>query len=61
MKIPDNEMNVLYDWSTIELERIEKEYPDVQGAMGGSSASKERKAHFKEYNRRLDVLKEKYN
>ena len=60
MKIPENEMNFLYDWSTDELERIEKTFPDVQGALGGSACSKERKAHFKEYNRRLDALKLKY-
>jgi|GEM_PF-6634794 len=58
--IPDNEMNALYDWSTVELKRIEKSHPDIQGALGGSAGSKERKAHFKEYNRRLDAIKAKY-
>ena len=60
MKIPDNEMQILFDWSTGELERIEKEYPDVRGSFGGNAGGVARKKHFKEYNRRLDILKVQY-
>jgi len=53
-------MQILYDWSQRELERIEKEHPVIRGALGGNAASKARKEHFKEYNKRLEILKARY-
>jgi len=59
MKIPEIEMKALYDWSTAELERIEKEYPPMSGSLDGQYVVEEKK-HFNEYNKRLDALKKKY-
>ena len=59
MNIPDNEMLALFDWSTVELERIDREYPDIPGALDGPSCQAQ-KLHFKEYNKRLAILKEQY-
>lgn len=61
MRIPDVEMQNLYDWSQRELARIDKEHPIIRGALGGNEASKARKEHFKEYNKRLDMLKLHYS
>ena len=52
MNIPDNEMQVLFDWSTTELARIRKEYPYVPGTLDGQGVV-EQKKHFIEYNKRL--------
>jgi len=52
-------MQELFNWSTVELERIEKEYPYIPGVLDGRGVV-EQKLHFKEYNKRLAALKEKY-
>lgn len=60
MKIPDNEKQALFDWSTAELEKIEKAHPYTPGVLdGGESAAQ--KAHIKEYNERLIALHSKYS
>jgi len=59
MKIPDNEMQALFDWSTDELERIEREYPYASGILDGRGVAAQ-KEHFKEYNNRLASLEEQY-
>ena len=52
-------MQILFDWSTGELDRIDKEFPYVSGGLDGEGVVA-RKTHFKEYNRRLAILKMKY-
>jgi len=59
MNIPDYEMQALYDWSTAELEQIEKDYPYVSGVLDGYGVVAQ-KAHFAEYNKRLEALHKKY-
>ena len=59
MRIPDIEMQKLYDWSQAELSRIKSAHPEVRGALGGN-IGKANKIHFAEYNRRLLELKSKY-
>jgi len=54
----DEERKKLFDWSTQELIRIEKEFPLEPGLDG--QAVLENKNHFREYNKRLLELKEKY-
>ena len=61
MKTFKDETRELFDWSTEELTRIDKEYPDnLQKGLDGPGDF-ERKKHFREYNKRLFELKAKYN
>ena len=55
----EDEADELFDWSTKELERIDKEYPGEPGVLDGPQMA-ENKKHFREYNRRLLALKDKY-
>ena len=59
MKIPDKELQALLEWSTGELDRIEKEFPYVSGALDGGGVVAQ-KAHYEEYNKRLAVLQIQY-
>jgi hypothetical protein len=52
-------MKELFNWSTAELEKIEKAHPYTPGVLdGGESAAQ--KAHIKEYNDRITALHMKY-
>ena len=60
MKTYEAEKRQLFDWSTGELERIDKKYLSIpQHGLDGAEVV-ERKEHFQEYNRRLKELKAKY-
>lgn len=60
MKIPNSELKSLFDWSTAELEKIEKEYPYIPGVLDSKETSAQ-KAHIKEYNARIEALHKKYD
>ena len=53
-------MRELFDWSTAELEKIEKSHPYTPGVLDGSESAAQ-KAHIKEYNNRVAALHMKYS
>ena len=52
------EKTELFEWASKELERIDKECPPEPG-LDGKHTTESKKA-FKEFNRRLLALKDKY-